>query len=89
MTAGFDEAGARTCSVDAGGIFGPFGSVSFVATKIDAMPSTITPMTGSDHLRAKSAARLDSAGASAGTAVAHRGLTFVVAGLFAADSADS
>src|SRR5438067_60284 len=55
VPAGLEEAGARTCSVDACGIFGPFGSVSLVATKIDAMSSTITPMTGSDQLRAKSA----------------------------------
>src|SRR5438105_4053044 len=49
VTAGFEEVGAKTDSVDAGGIFGLFGSVGFVATKIDAMPSTITPMKGRDH----------------------------------------
>ena len=55
----FGEVGAKTDSVVAGGILGALGSVSLVPANIDAMPSAIAPMTGSDHLRATSKAWLD------------------------------
>ena len=58
-TACFDEVGAKTDSVVACGILGPFGSVSFGPANIDAMPSAIAAMTGRDHLRVISRAWLD------------------------------
>ena len=58
-TACCDEVGAKTDSVVACGIVGPFGSVSFVPANIDAMPTAIAATTGTDHLRAMSKAGLD------------------------------
>jgi hypothetical protein len=58
-TACFGELGAKTDSVVTFGIFGAFGSISFVPTNIDAMPSAITAMMGRDHLRTASTAGLD------------------------------
>ena len=57
--AGFGVAGATIASLVDGGLFEPLGSVSFVTTNSDAMPSAITAMTGRNDLRAISTARLD------------------------------
>src|SRR5438132_5120458 len=58
-TACFDALGANTDSVVTFGIGGPLGSISFVITNTDAMPSAITAMTGRNDLRMTSIARLD------------------------------